>query len=188
MNVSARHANSYLLTAQYEMPEFDLGNTFNYAEMSGLICPRPFMVERGHHDGVAPDECPGPGPRRCRSLPLAPKRASPAYEFARTYRRYALLGLADRAEIEYFDGPHAIHGEGTFRLPPPPSTLAGKAGPNLNSFTTETQRHGEKHTEEGIEEPAPSPSFSPCTFPCLRVSVVRPLTYSARPRTPLTAR
>jgi dienelactone hydrolase len=94
-NVSARSAYSYLFTGEYEMFEFDLGNTFNYAEMSGLICPRPFMVERGHHDGVAPDEW-------------------VAYEFARTYRRYALLGLADRAEIEYFDGPHTIHGEGTF--------------------------------------------------------------------------
>ena len=38
------------------MFEFDLGSTFNYAEMAGLIAPRPFMVERGHHDGVGPDE------------------------------------------------------------------------------------------------------------------------------------
>jgi hypothetical protein len=55
-NVSNRHPYSYLFTGEYEMFEFDLGNTFNYAEMSWLICPRPFMVERGHHDGVAPDE------------------------------------------------------------------------------------------------------------------------------------
>ena len=27
-----------------------------YAEMAALIAPRPFMVERGHFDGVAPDE------------------------------------------------------------------------------------------------------------------------------------
>jgi dienelactone hydrolase len=94
-NVSARHAYSYLFTGEYEMPEFDLGNTFNYAEMSWLICPRPFMVERGHHDGVAPDEW-------------------VAYEFARTRRRYDLLALGDRTEIEVFDGPHTIHGEGTF--------------------------------------------------------------------------
>jgi dienelactone hydrolase len=95
MNVSARHANSYLFTPQYEMPDFDLGNTFNHAELSWMICPRPFMVERGHHDGVAPDEW-------------------VAYEYARTHRRYDLLGLGDRTEIEFFDGPHAIHGEGTF--------------------------------------------------------------------------
>jgi hypothetical protein len=34
-------------------------HTFNYAEMAALIAPRPFMVERGHFDGVAPDETVG---------------------------------------------------------------------------------------------------------------------------------
>ena len=43
-------------TGEYEMFEFDLGNTFNYAEMAALIAPRPFMVERGHDDGVGIDE------------------------------------------------------------------------------------------------------------------------------------
>ncbi|MBM3215667.1 hypothetical protein FJZ36_12215 [Candidatus Poribacteria bacterium] len=94
-NTSSRSPYSYLITGEYEMFEFDLGNTFNYAEMSWLICPRPFMVERGHHDGVAPDEW-------------------VAYEFAKTWRRYSLLGIGDRAEIEVFDGPHSIHGVGTF--------------------------------------------------------------------------
>ena len=94
-NASARHRYSYLFSREYEMPEFNLGNTFNYAEMSWMICPRPFMVERGHHDGVAPDEW-------------------VAYEYARTYRHYALQGLEDRTEIEYFNGPHTINGMGTF--------------------------------------------------------------------------
>ena len=94
-NASARHRYSYLFSGEYEMPEFNLGNTFNYAEMSWLICPRPFMVERGHHDGVAPDEW-------------------VAYEYAKTYRHYALQGLEDRTEIEYFNGPHTINGAGTF--------------------------------------------------------------------------
>ena len=94
-NVSARHPCGYLTTGEYDMYEFDLANTFNYAEMSWLICPRPFMVERGHHDGVAPDEW-------------------VAYEYARTRRRYDLLGLGDRTEMEVFDGPHSIHGVGTF--------------------------------------------------------------------------
>jgi cephalosporin-C deacetylase-like acetyl esterase len=94
-NASARHRYSYLFTGEYEMPEFNLGNTFNYAEMSWLICPRPFMVERGHHDGVAPDEW-------------------VAYEYAKTYRHYALLGLEDRIKIEFFNGPHTINGEGSF--------------------------------------------------------------------------
>ncbi len=94
---SARSPYSYLFTGEYEMFEFDLGNTFNYAELSGLICPRPFMVERGHHDGVAPDEWVG-------------------YEYARTQRRYDLLGIGDRTAIEFFDGPHTIHGVGTFEF------------------------------------------------------------------------
>lgn len=94
-NVSARSPYSYLWTMEYDMPEWNLGNTFNYAELSWLICPRPFMVERGHDDGVAPDEW-------------------VAYEFAKTRRLYDKLGLGDRTEIEFFNGPHTIHGVGTF--------------------------------------------------------------------------
>lgn len=94
-NVSARAPYSYLWTGEYDMPEFNLGNTFNYAELSWLICPRPFMVERGHDDGVAPDEW-------------------VAYEYAKTRRHYVKLGLGSRTEIEFFDGPHTIHGVGTF--------------------------------------------------------------------------
>lgn len=94
-NVSARAPYSYLWTNEYDMPEWNLGNTFNYAELSWLICPRPFMVERGHDDGVAPDEW-------------------VAYEYAKTRRLYVKLGLADRTEIEFFNGPHTINGVGTF--------------------------------------------------------------------------
>jgi hypothetical protein len=38
------------------MPYFNMGNTFDYAEMTYLMIRRPFMVERGHHDRVAPDQ------------------------------------------------------------------------------------------------------------------------------------
>jgi hypothetical protein len=79
------------------MFEWNLGNTFNYAEMSWLICPRPFMVERGHDDGVAPGEW-------------------VSYEYARTRERYDRLGLGDETTIEYFNGPHTIHGVGTFQF------------------------------------------------------------------------
>ena len=96
-NASSIHSHSYVYTGEYEMFEFNLGNTFNYAEMANLIAPRPFMVERGHHDGVAPDEW-------------------VAYEFAKVRRRYTALSIADRAEIEFFDGPHTIHGVGTFEF------------------------------------------------------------------------
>ena len=88
---------SYMFTGEYEMPEFDLGNTFNYGEMAGLIAPRPFMVERGHDDGVAPDEW-------------------VAHEFAVIRRLYVRLGIADRTEIEFFDGGHQINSAGTFRF------------------------------------------------------------------------
>jgi dienelactone hydrolase len=96
-NVDASAPYSYLHTVEYDMVEWNLGNTFNYAEMSWLIFPRPFMVERGHDDGVSCDEW-------------------VAYEFARTRRHYSKLGLADRAEIEFFNGPHTINGQGTFRF------------------------------------------------------------------------
>lgn len=96
-NCSARSPFSYLRTGEYEMPEFNLAMTFNYAEMSYLICPRPFMVERGHWDSVSSDEW-------------------VSYEYAKTRYRYDLLGLGDRTEIEYFNGPHEIHAVGTFEF------------------------------------------------------------------------
>lgn len=97
-NASTRSPYSYVWTGEYEIFEFDLGGTFNYAEMAALIAPRPFMVERGHFDGVAPDETVG-------------------YEFAKVRNLYAArLGLGERCEIEWFVGPHTIHGEGTFRF------------------------------------------------------------------------
>ncbi|MBN2507203.1 MAG: hypothetical protein JXQ71_10955 [Verrucomicrobia bacterium] len=94
-NASVDSPYSYLFTGEYEMPEWNLGHTFNYAEMAALIAPRPFMVERGHQDGVAPDEW-------------------VAYEYAKVRRFYAQLGIADRTAIEFFDGPHTIHGVGTY--------------------------------------------------------------------------
>jgi dienelactone hydrolase len=94
-NTSTTSRYSYIFTGEYEMFEFNLGNTFNYAEMGWLIAPRPFMVERGHNDGVAPDEW-------------------VAYEFAKIRRLFADLGIQDQTEIEFFNGPHEIHGVGTF--------------------------------------------------------------------------
>jgi dienelactone hydrolase len=95
-NASTRSRYSYVGTGEYEIFEFDLGSTFNYSEMAALIAPRPFMVERGHFDGVAPDETVG-------------------YEFAKVRFLYsARLGLGDRCEIEWFVGPHSINSAGTF--------------------------------------------------------------------------
>ena len=86
---------SYMFTGEYEMVEFDLGNTFNYSEMAALIAPRPFMVERGHDDGVAPDEW-------------------VAHEFATVRRHYVRLGIAEKTEIEFFDGGHQINSQDTY--------------------------------------------------------------------------
>jgi dienelactone hydrolase len=95
-NASTKSPYSYVWSGEYEIFEFDLGSTFNYAEMAALIAPRPFMVERGHFDGVAPDE-------------------AVAYEFAKVNFLYdAKLGLGDRCAIEFFVGPHTINGKGTF--------------------------------------------------------------------------
>jgi len=94
-NTITHRRYSYVFTGEYEMFEFDLGHTFNYAELAALIAPRPFMVERGHHDGVAPDEW-------------------VAYEYAKVRRLYAALGIPERTSIEFFDGGHMIRGEGTF--------------------------------------------------------------------------
>jgi len=95
-NVSVDLDRSYMWTGEYEMYEFDLGNTFNYAEMAYLIAPRPFMVERGHNDGVGTDEM-------------------VAYEFAKVRYLYQnRLKLVDRTTIEFFPGGHEILAKGTF--------------------------------------------------------------------------
>ena len=86
---------SFMFTVEWEMPYFAMGSTFNYAEMAALMMPRPFMVERGHDDGVAPDEW-------------------VAYEYAKVRRLYDRLGLGERTRIEFFNGGHTIHGQGTF--------------------------------------------------------------------------
>ncbi len=97
-NASTNNNYSYMFTMEYEIFEFDLGSRFNYSEMATLIAPRPFMVERGHFDGVAPDD-------------------RVASEFAKVQHLYsAKLGLKNEARLEWFTGPHTIHGQGTFAL------------------------------------------------------------------------
>src|SRR5690606_8498684 len=95
-NASTRHNFSYIWTGEYEIFEWDLGNTFNYAEMAALICPRPFMVERGHFDGVAEDHW-------------------VAFEYVTVgHLCGAKLGIGERAYIVWFIGPHTINGQGSF--------------------------------------------------------------------------
>ncbi|MBI3281839.1 MAG: hypothetical protein HYZ57_18600, partial [Acidobacteria bacterium] len=91
------HPFSYMFTPEWEMPEWNLGQVANHAELARLMAPRPFMVERGHRDGVANDEW-------------------VAFEYAKVQRFYDELGIGDRARIEFFNGPHRIHGVGTFEF------------------------------------------------------------------------
>ncbi|EMI19474.1 putative secreted protein [Rhodopirellula maiorica SM1] len=86
---------SYVYTGEYEIWEWNMGNIASYAELACMMTPRPFMVERGHRDGVAPDEW-------------------VAAEYAKVRRHYDELGLGDSTTIEFFNGPHTIRGLGTF--------------------------------------------------------------------------
>ena len=87
----------YMHANEYEIWEWNLARTFNYGEMSALIAPRPFMVERGHDDGCGTDSMVN-------------------YEYAKVRRLYAKLGLGERTTIEHFDGPHTINGVGSFEF------------------------------------------------------------------------
>ncbi|MBL8215106.1 MAG: dienelactone hydrolase family protein [Bryobacterales bacterium] len=84
----------YPLTGEYDIPEFNFAHLTNHFEQATLIYPRPFMVERGHRDGVSWDEW-------------------VAFEYAKVFRHYSQNGVKEKTEIEYFDGPHEIHGVGT---------------------------------------------------------------------------
>jgi dienelactone hydrolase len=96
-NVSVDYPGSYMFTGEYEMPEWNLGQTFSYAEMAALIAPRPFMVERGHNDPVGVDEW-------------------VAAEYSKVRRLYDQLGIGDQTAIEFFNGEHTINGIGTFEF------------------------------------------------------------------------
>lgn len=96
-NTSYEDRYSYVFTPEYEIFEWNMGHVANYAELSCLMTPRPFMVERGHDDGVAPDEW-------------------VAWEYAKVKRHYDKLGIGDRTEMEVFIGPHTINGVGTYKF------------------------------------------------------------------------
>ena len=89
---------SYMLTPEYDMLEFDFANVVNYSDLAKLMAPRPFMVERGHNDMVAPDEW-------------------VAYEYAKVRWFFdTRMQLPDHTAIEFFNGPHEINGKGTFEF------------------------------------------------------------------------
>ena len=79
------------------MYEFNFASIVNYADLANLMAPRPFMVERGHDDPVGADEW-------------------VAHEYAGVREFYDKMGIGDSTRIEFFDGPHTIHGVGTFEF------------------------------------------------------------------------
>ena len=95
--VSTDFPFTYPFTGEYEMFDFNLGHTFGHYEMAALIAPRPFMVERGHRDGVGIDEW-------------------VSLEYAKVRRLYNEMGTGERTEIEYFPGVHQIHGVRTYEF------------------------------------------------------------------------
>jgi len=94
-NATTDYPFSYVFTNEYEIFEWNMAHVANYAELSMLMTPRPFMVERGHDDGVGLDEW-------------------VAFEYAKVRRHYNKLGIGDKTEIEFFNGPHTINGQGTY--------------------------------------------------------------------------
>ena len=95
---SITRPESLIVNPEYDTFEFNLLNVANYAELANLMAPRPFMVERGHADGVGPDEW-------------------VAYEYAKVRRFYETkMKLPDNTEIEFFNGGHEIHLEGTLEF------------------------------------------------------------------------
>lgn len=88
---------SFMNSLEWEMPYFNMGNTFSYAELAYLIYPRPFMVERGHHDLVQPDEW-------------------VSYEYGKVKYFYDQFNAGDKTTLEYFNGGHSMRGEGSFRF------------------------------------------------------------------------
>jgi hypothetical protein len=88
---------SYLLTQEYDMYEFDFANVVNYSDLANLLVPRPFMIERGHEDTVSLDQW-------------------VAFEYAKVQAFYSKMNLSDKTEADFFNGPHTIHGVKTFQF------------------------------------------------------------------------
>ncbi|MDZ4709977.1 MAG: dienelactone hydrolase family protein [Saprospiraceae bacterium] len=95
--MDTHHKGSFMNTLEWEMPYFNMGNSFSYAEMAYLIFPKPFMVERGHDDLVQPDEW-------------------VAYEYGKVRYLYDRFNLEDNTTIEFFNGGHSMRNDGTFKF------------------------------------------------------------------------
>jgi len=95
--VTAEEPWSYMFTEEYDVLEWNLAHVASHAELAMLIAPRPFLVERGHRDGVGIDEW-------------------VLGEYARVRRFYDEMGIGERTGIAFFNGPHRIDGEEALRF------------------------------------------------------------------------
>ena len=74
------------------MFNFDVLNRFDHAELATMHAPRPYMVENGLRDTVAPT-------------------VWVDNEFRRVQGVYESLGAGEAAVLSHFDGPHRMWGE-----------------------------------------------------------------------------
>ncbi len=96
-NESARKESSIYFSTSFvfhvdsEMPMWNRGHTLEYAEMSNkLVFPRPFMVEHGIQDNIAP-------------------KGWVEYEYNKIHSYYKKQGKEDRTELDLHEGGHIIN-------------------------------------------------------------------------------
>ena len=83
---------SFVFHVDSEMPMWNRGHTLEYAEMANmLIFPRPFMVEHGKKDGIAP-----PG--------------WVEHEYEKVRRHYKEQGVGEKTDLDHHEGGHIING------------------------------------------------------------------------------
>lgn len=100
-NESARKESSVYFSTSFvyhvdsEMPMWNRGHMIEYAEIANmLIFPRPFMVEHGKKDGIAP-------------------AGWVEHEYKKVERYYRSQGKSDLTEIDHHEGGHIINGKKT---------------------------------------------------------------------------
>ncbi|HLJ14044.1 MAG TPA: M14-type cytosolic carboxypeptidase [Bryobacteraceae bacterium] len=92
MLTRSSHYTAYLFTNEDYAFFPDLANEFSDSDIASLICPRALYIEQGNRDPVV-------------WYPMAQRE----FEIVANY--YRRLGVAERAQMEVFNGVHEIHGE-----------------------------------------------------------------------------
>ncbi len=87
--VSTDYAHSYFYENSLSIYNWNMGNTMLHAEISDLIIPRPYLIVAGLNDAVARPE-------------------DVAAEFEKVKLVYDILGIGDRAAIDFWQGAHEI--------------------------------------------------------------------------------